>query len=73
MSVFPEKSLKIYYFARSAKNFWPYPPRICLPPPRKLFGAGAGGGKNLGGAMPPLLPHLSPLWLKLNHVSVTKY
>ena len=48
MTVFPEKSLKIYLTP---------PPRIRLPPPRKWF-----GGKSRGGTMPPLPPHLSRPW-----------
>ena len=64
MSVFPEKSPKIYHFARSAKKFWPAPPLEFVCPPLGNGLGGAGGGKNLGGAMPPLPPYLSRLWLK---------
>ena len=58
MSVFPEKSLKIYHFAL----FGLTSPRIRLPPPLGNGLGGVGGGKNLGGgAMPTLPPHLSRL------------
>ena len=47
MSVFPEKSLEIYHFARSAKIFFALPPpRFRLPPL----------GNDLGGGNDPFAP-----------------
>ena len=52
MSVFPEKSPKIYHFALSAKKSWP------APPPRKWFRGGRRGQKSRGGNAPPPKPPL---------------
>ena len=57
MSVFPEKSPKIYHFARSAKKFWPAPPPL---------GNGLGGGRRgpksrgAGGGNAPFAPPPKP-------------
>ena len=57
MSVFPEKSLKIYHFAL----FGLTSPIISLAPPRKWFRGGRRGQKSRGGNAPFVPPPKPPL------------